>query len=117
MKVVYFDLETSGTSLQEIIQIGAKYNDMQFNQYIIPDGDITNRAYQIHGIDKIGGRLYDENGKHVPGCFPDIGYQRFLNFLFRVKGQSRRIVLCAHNCRRFDSRGRNNSKTMAINIS
>ena len=108
MKIVYFDLETSGTSLQEIIQIGAKYNEKQFNQYITPDGPITDRAYQIHGIGKNGGQLYNQHGKTLPGCAPDIGYQRFLNFLFRIKGQSRRIILCAHNCRRFDSEGRNN---------
>ena len=59
MKVVYYDLETSGGRSHEIIQIAAKYNYQEFNQYIVPNGNIsTYVTNRIHGIYETYGQLY-----------------------------------------------------------
>ena len=57
-KFVYFDLETTGTPAQEIIQIGAvgSRNDVpHFNTYLMPTGPIsTFCTANIHGISRVG---------------------------------------------------------------
>ena len=53
-RFVYFDLETSGTPAQEIIQIGAvgsRNVEPYFNIYLLPFGSITPYCtHKIHGI-------------------------------------------------------------------
>ena len=54
---VYFDLETSGTSDQEIIQIGAtgaRNDEPSFSTFLYPNGDINEYVTEnIHGIEKV----------------------------------------------------------------
>ena len=105
MKVVYFDLETTAGRSQEIIHIGAKYGRRGWEQYILPDDVITAKGTQIHGMYEHNGTLYNQRGNPLPACAPMVGYERFLKFLFMIKGQSDFIVLCAHNCKNFDMKG------------
>ena len=57
-RFVYFDLETSGTKAQEIIQIGAvgsRNDEPEFNTYLLPFGTIAPFCTDnIHGIYKVG---------------------------------------------------------------
>lgn len=57
-RFVYFDLETSGTKDQEIIQIGAvgsRNDEPEFNKYLIPFGPISSFTTEnIHGIYEVG---------------------------------------------------------------
>ena len=57
-RFVYFDLETTGTSTPEIIQIVAvgRLNDVtQFNTYLMPTGPIAPFCTDnIHGIYRVG---------------------------------------------------------------
>ena len=54
---VYFDLETSGTSDQEIIQIGAtgaRNDEPSFSTFLYPNGNINDYVTEyIHGIKKV----------------------------------------------------------------
>ena len=53
---VYFDLETSGTADEEIIQIGAtgsRNSDPEFSVFAYPRGAISVYAENIHGISKV----------------------------------------------------------------
>lgn len=110
LKIVYFDLETTGGRFHEIIQIGAKYMDERncWQQYILPDGEISYKATEIHGMYKDDGIMYNSWHRPLAACSPSVGFNRFINFLYRVKGQSDNVtvVLCAHNCRSFDSHGK-----------
>ena len=55
-RFVYFDLETSGTSDEEIIQIGAvgsRGDDPSFSEFLMPNGNINEYCTDnIHGIKK-----------------------------------------------------------------
>ena len=57
VRYVYFDLETSGTSDQEIIQIGAtgsRNDEPSFSAFLYPNGDISDFVTDnIHGIEKV----------------------------------------------------------------
>jgi len=53
---VYFDLETSGTAGEEIIQIGAvgsRNSDPKFSVFAYPKGAISIYATNIHGISMV----------------------------------------------------------------
>ena len=56
-RYVYFDLELSGTSDEEIIQIGAsgsRNDEPEFSVYAYPNGEISDFVTNyIHGISKV----------------------------------------------------------------
>jgi DNA polymerase III epsilon subunit-like protein len=56
-RFVYFDLENSGTSEQEIIQIGAtgsRNDEPSFSAFLYPEGEISQYVTDnIHGIEKV----------------------------------------------------------------
>ena len=55
MKIVYYHIATSSLYFRdaEILQIGARGNrfSKSFEVYMFPRGEITNRAFEKHGID------------------------------------------------------------------
>ena len=109
MKIVFYDLETTGGGRNrdhEIIQISAKYNDLEFETIIYPFGPISARATAFHGLSKDGQRqqLVFE-GDLLDTVSPVEGFQEFLDFLERISriGPSRRVILCSHNNKNFDS--------------
>ena len=111
MKIVYYDLETSGGRSHEIIQIAARYNYQEFNQYILPDGPISSYVTDnIHGIYEEYGELVCQ-GQEVESSSPYYGLENFIEFLDEISciGSRRRVVLCAHNNRNFDSVRMSNS--------
>ena len=105
MKIVYYDLETSGGQSHEIIQIAARYNYQEFNQYILPDGPISSFVTNnIHGIYEDCGELVCQ-GEYLESSSPYYGLESFIDFLDEISyiGSRRRVVLCAHNNKNFDS--------------
>ena len=105
MKIVYYDLETSGGRSHEIIQIAARYNYQEFNQYILPDGPISSFVTNnIHGIYEDCGELVCQ-GEYLESSSPYYGLESFIDFLDEISyiGSRRRVVLCAHNNKNFDS--------------
>jgi DNA polymerase III epsilon subunit-like protein len=60
-RFVYFDLETSGSKVQEIIQIGAvgsRNDEPEFSNYLLPFGSIAPYCTDnVHGIYKVGNLL------------------------------------------------------------
>ncbi len=56
-RFVYFDLELSGTSDEEIIQIGAsgsRNDEPEFSVFVYPNGEISDYVTDnIHGIYKV----------------------------------------------------------------
>jgi len=111
LKVLYFDLQTTGGGggFHEIIQIGAKYkNQRGWEQYILPDREITPKATEIHGMFKCDGKLYNKRQNPLAACAPNVGYQRFIDYLIEIQGSNDvTVVLCAHNCKSFDADGMN----------
>ena len=105
MKIVYYDLETSGGAAHEIIQIAAIYNNQEFNEFICPDGPISPYVTNnIHGISKLYGELRFK-GQVLESSSPSEGFESFIDFLNGVSNDEGkpRVVLCAHNNRNFDS--------------
>ena len=105
MKIVYYDLETSGGRDHDIIQIAARYNDQEFNEFILPNGPISPFVTNnIHGIYENHGELYFRR-QHLKSRCPRYGLELFISFLNAVSyiGSRRRVVLCAHNNKNFDS--------------
>ena len=105
MKIVYYDLETSGGRDHEIIQIAARYNDHEFNEFILPNGPISPFVTKkIHGIYENNGELYFRR-QHLNSRCSRYGLELFIDFLDDISnfGGRPRVVLCAHNNRNFGS--------------
>ena len=109
LKLLNFDLETTGGKFHEILHFGA-YEETRggLEQYVLPEREITDKATEIHGMYKKDEKLYNKRQNRLSACTPQIGCQRFFNYLHKVKGcgDDDYLVLCAHNCKRFDSKGK-----------
>ena len=91
VKVIYFDLETTGLrpltgpNGVEIVQIGAICKRNKYlkktNIYLVPNGRISPGATQVHGLtrDELIGDLLDRKYNNV--FRPKQGLQEFMNFL------------------------------------
>uniref|UniRef100_A0A8W8IGW8 Exonuclease domain-containing protein n=1 Tax=Magallana gigas TaxID=29159 RepID=A0A8W8IGW8_MAGGI len=60
---ICFDLETTGLGLPSITQIAASSGERQFNQYVLPDEEISHSASATTGISFDGIALYKEGEK------------------------------------------------------
>ena len=106
MKVVYYDLETTGVNHSEkhkdvqIIQIGAVVEGSAetFSQYLVPTCEIDQDSIKIHGISvsKTGLSLH---GKPVKCTEMSRGLQQFLTFL---EDLGEPLILVGYNSRKFD---------------
>lgn len=57
--IIFFDIETGGFKLtDDILQIGCKYKNSEFNKYIKPSKPINSRASTVHGLTNEGADLY-----------------------------------------------------------
>jgi DNA polymerase III alpha subunit (gram-positive type) len=97
MKIVYYDLETTGFNhaAVQICSIGAIYRGQEFHRYLIPTCSIPRAATNIHGMSKVNGYLY-LNGRLVEEAVPiDEGLEDFLVFLEEnvCQNDARRKVL------------------------
>lgn len=91
---VYFDLETSGLARSdEILQIGAKYNDASFSVYVTPTQRISESASKITGLTSRSGELYFYN-KLVSSFALQDALVSFKEFLDRTH---KPVLLVAHN--------------------
>ena len=112
MKIVYFYLETTGINNKskpenvEIIEIGAHYENKMFHRYIVPNGQITRKSTDVHGLSKRGNVLHHRNKGEIfyAEKNPRKGLQKFVNWLQELKEETKTsIVLCSYNSRKFDS--------------
>ncbi|XP_044741952.1 uncharacterized protein LOC123302923 [Chrysoperla carnea] len=97
---VFFDLETTGFGQScEIVQIAAKYNDTEYNVYILPTKGIPPSASAVTGLTTKGGKLF-LLGIEVETESAKLAADGLLSFL---KSTKQRVILIAHNCIRFDA--------------
>ncbi|XP_063768254.1 uncharacterized protein LOC134883770 isoform X2 [Eleginops maclovinus] len=98
--IVFFDLETTGLCVKRchITQLGASYEDYNFDQYILPRIPIQEKASELTGMTVSGGRLF-VYGQRVKTVFVYRALKSFINFLGDFHGP---VLLAAHNSRRFD---------------
>lgn len=101
---IVFDLETTGLELTaEIVQIGAKYRQTEFNVYIMPTHDIPTDATAITGLSVVNNRLMlrDKNGiKPVETTPARTAYIQFIVYLNNI---SNNVILVAHYGTYFDA--------------
>ena len=58
LKIVYFDLETTGLDTNaEIVQLAAKCGKYEFNAYVNPSKEISRSASKVAGLSNFGGML------------------------------------------------------------
>ena len=119
MRVAYFDLETTGfPTTSEILQIAVETDESEenddtlFNQYIFPETSyIPHGAQKVHGISIVNGELHKNGERLTDVTSATEGLNDFLEFLEDLReNDDEEIVLCAHNCKRFDS------KTLSHNL-
>lgn len=114
MKVVYFDLETTGLNHQsrhegvEICSIAAinRPSRQRFYQHLIPQVPFMPAASRVNGMTKRHGYLF-KNGELVANALPiEDGLQEFLKFLRKIDTRTgdvgAPIILVAHNNFKFD---------------
>ena len=93
--VVFFDLETSGFyRTDEILQIAAKYENKECNQYVKPKKAIGPDASTINSLTFEKGNLLYKNNVVESDYLPD-AMLNFFNFLVSL---GKMCVLAAHNC-------------------
>ncbi|XP_058801515.1 uncharacterized protein LOC131670148 [Phymastichus coffea] len=93
--IVYFDLETNGFSkTADILQIAARYGDIEFATYIQPTQVLKEEASAVHGLRLLNGRL-QFNGKNVETVSLTEAMIGFYEFLHRF---NKKCILTAHNC-------------------
>ena len=100
MSVIYYDLETTDRfTTSQIVGLGAiddKGNE--FHRYIIPTCNINFVASKIHGIKKIGDKLFC-NGQEIEDAIgPNEALKEFVEWLEERKCR----YLVAHNNFKFD---------------
>ncbi|XP_077999429.1 uncharacterized protein LOC144452249 [Glandiceps talaboti] len=97
---VIFDIETtSAYSTAEITQLSARYDQHQFEEYILPRQPISQIASEKTHLTIVGGKLCYK-GQPVQ-CVPkETCLTKFLAFLKNVHNP----ILVGHNCRSFDCR-------------
>ena len=96
--IVYFDLETSGfTATDQILEIAARCNDIEFDVYIKPECTISSNASKVTGLTTMGGELYLNNKKVVSIDLKSalLAFRQFLNLV-------KPALLVAHNGTTFD---------------
>ena len=108
MHVAYFDLETTGfPTTSEILQIAVETEkDDTYNQFLFPDTHyIPQGAQKVHGISVVDEELH-KNGKKLPDVVSAMdGLKQFIEFLNGLRANDdEKIILCAHNGLRFDSK-------------
>ena len=106
MKIVYYDLETTGVNHSEkhkdvqIIQIGAVVEgaDKVFSQYLVPTCEIDKDSTKIHGISvsKTGLSLHGKPLKCIEMC------EGLKNFLIFLENLGEPVILVGYNSRKFD---------------
>lgn len=94
VKVVYFDLETTGLSCKyaEILQISAKCDQNTFNVYCFPRKHIPKKASEVNSLTVEGRKMFYKETE-VPSCSMQIALKSFLTFLEK-QGE---CILVAHN--------------------
>ncbi|KAK0075914.1 hypothetical protein PV326_011190, partial [Microctonus aethiopoides] len=97
--VVYFDLETTGLDAsKEVVQIAAKYSEVEFNIYIKPEREFSSQASKITGLHLKDNDLYYKCNLLISHSKLDAA-KSFLQFLESINNT---IILIAHNCFKFD---------------
>lgn len=101
-KVIIYDLETTGRSLNdEIVQIAIESltETTKFNAYIIPTKQFSKEALNVTGLHLQGGELYlyENRVKTIPAM---TACQKFLEFLQNFNCP---LILVAHNGFSFDN--------------
>lgn len=100
LATVFFDLETTGFGNScEIIQVAAKYNDTEYNVYILPTREIPPSASAVTGLTTKGVKLFLLDTE-VETVSAKLAMDGFLDFLKLVQ---LKVILIAHNCFRFDA--------------
>ena len=109
MKVIYYDLETTGLRPMtgpngvEIVQIGAvckhtrNKKTQELDIYLVPNGRISPGATQVHGLtrDELIGDLLDRKYSNV--FRPQEGLQEFMNFLEEQREYDNEKILLVSN--------------------
>ncbi|XP_044595816.1 uncharacterized protein LOC123272868 [Cotesia glomerata] len=97
---VFFNLKNTGFGHScEIVQIVVKYNDTEYNVYILPTKGIPPSASAVTGHTTKGGKLF-LLGIKVETISAKFAADGLLSFL---KSTKQRVILTAHNCIRFDA--------------
>ncbi|XP_011406276.1 PREDICTED: exonuclease DPD1, chloroplastic/mitochondrial-like [Amphimedon queenslandica] len=110
--IILFDLETTGLAKNsDIIQIAAEVvgqNNM-WSKYLIPNQDIGYHATQVTGMhveETDGVRILMEGNEEVDAASYEDGLTQFYYYLCQLsnkKDHNARLILVAHNGRRFDA--------------
>lgn len=104
MVAIVFDLETTGFGARaEVVQIAAKYQNQEFNCYILPSNGIPAVVTEVTGLSVYEGQLIlrDKDGRHpIETQPPLIACTAFITFL---KNVSQNVILVAHKGVTFDS--------------
>ncbi|XP_044595305.1 uncharacterized protein LOC123272509 [Cotesia glomerata] len=97
--VVFFDLETTGLDAsKEVVQIAAKYSDVEFDIYIKPEREFSLQASKITGLE-LKNSTYIANSNLGRAHSKVNAAKSLLQFLKSINSP---IILVAHNCFRFD---------------
>ncbi|KAK0177111.1 hypothetical protein PV328_001190 [Microctonus aethiopoides] len=97
--VVYFDLETTGLDAsKEVVQIAAKYSEVEFNIYIKPEREFSSQASKFTGLHLKDNNLFYKCNLLISHSKLDAA-KSFLQFLESINNT---IILIAHNCFKFD---------------
>lgn len=95
----FFYLETTGLDAsKEVVQIAAKYSDVEFDIYVKPEREFSLQASKITGLELKNENLY-YNSNLVISHSKVNAAKSFLQFLKSINST---IILVAHNCFRFD---------------
>ncbi|XP_011407521.1 PREDICTED: exonuclease DPD1, chloroplastic/mitochondrial-like [Amphimedon queenslandica] len=110
--IILFDLETTGLAKDsDITQIAAEVvgqNNM-WSKYLIPNQDIGNDATQVTGIhveETDGARVLMVGNEEVDAASYEDGLTQFYHYLCQLsngKDPNSRLILVAHNAKRFDA--------------
>ena len=118
MKLVYFDLETTGINFPmqqqgvEIVSIGAVCEEEKFHVEMIPTTEIQRGASVVNGYKKEEGKLLYRGKEVVEAMQPKDAIEQFLDFLEKQMGNDEtdaggdslhKMVLISHNNKNYDS--------------
>jgi len=118
MKLVYFDLETTGINFPmqhkgvEIVSIGAVCEEETFHVEMIPTTEIQRGASVVNGYKKEEGKLLYRGKEVVEAMQPKDAIEQFLDFLEKQMGNDEtdaggdslhKMVLISHNNKNYDS--------------
>ena len=117
MKLVYFDLDTTGLNKPthegvEIVSIGAICDEETFHVEMIPTIGISKGASEVNGYRKQGGKLLYRGNEVVEAIQPKDAIKQFLDFLEKQMANDEtdaggdslhKIVLISHYSKNYDS--------------